>query len=542
MFSTDTLIHPLFFNNSIKLPEKFTYPFQYTPHILCKIASEKVQFYLERQSDIKHDFNVLGKMFGILVVKTSNNKIAYLVAFSGKIDEKTKLKGFVPPVFDTLNPNSFYKKGEEKLNNLTLQINQLENSAEFLNIEKTITETKNELKKELELLKATASTAKKQRKIKRQQAIGLLSEQKMKELTIELNKQSEEHHYKIKDFKKYSTFKISELEKQLQPLIDLKTERKQLSASLQKQLHNSYRLLNANKETKSLTSIFSTTPPAGSGECSAPKLLQFAYKNNLEPIAMAEFWWGKQPTSQVRAHKQFYPSCKSRCKPILEFMMQGLSVDENPIKNRANIKLEIVFEDDYLLVINKPYDFLSVSGNQIKDSVFTRIQEYLPNATGALLVHRLDMATSGLLLIAKTAQIHKDLQQQFINRTVQKRYVAVLEGTLPKKSGTISLPLRSDYHNRPCQLVCFNSGKHSITEYEVIEEKNGKTKVFLYPKTGRTHQLRVHTAHHLGLNIPILGDDLYGTKNKRLYLHAEKLIFQHPVTKKRIEVTSKAEF
>ncbi|MBS9774894.1 MAG: RNA pseudouridine synthase [Tenacibaculum sp.] len=542
MFSPNTLIHFLQIDDSIKLPEKFTYPFQYTPHSLCKIASNEVQKYLENQSDIKHNFNELGKMFGVLIVKTTNNKLAYLTAFSGKIDEKTHINGFIPPIFDTLSPNNFYKQGEQKINNLTNKIKKIENSLEFKKLKNKLNKLEIDLSNELKQLKTTASNAKKERKIKRTEAKNKLSEKEFEEFSKKLDNESMEYHYKIKDFKKYSSFKILELQKEFDFLNSLKEERKQLSANLQKELHGKYIFLNAKQETKKLTSIFNDIPPAGSGECSAPKLLQFAYKNNLHPIAMAEFWWGKQPPSEIRVHKHFYPSCKSKCKPILNFMLQGLEVDENPVKNRKNIKLEIIFEDDYLLAVNKPHEFLSVSGKEIKDSVLTRMKEYLPNATGALLVHRLDMSTSGLLLVAKTTEVHKNLQKQFSNRTIKKRYIAILDGIISQKAGTINLPLFPDYNNLPHQLVCFKNGKPSITKYKVIGYKNNKTKIYLYPETGRTHQLRVHCAHHLGLNTPILGDDLYGTKQNRLHLHAEKLIFKHPITGKTIELKSKAKF
>lgn len=542
MFINTSFLHFLHFDDSIELPKKFTYPFQYTPHTLCKIASCEVQKYLENQSEITHNFNELGKMFGVLIVKTLDDKIAYLTAFSGKIDEKTHINGFVPPVFDTLNPNGFYKTRERRINQLSKQITILEKSEQYNILKSSLSKLKQSLNHELQELKQNALTDRKKRKKLREEAIKSLSEEDFKKLSLRLDRESIENHYKIKDFKKYSAFKVAELQEKLKPLDNLKKQRKQLSMNLQNRLFANYTFLNAKQETKNLLNIFNDNPPAGAGECCAPKLLHFAYQKKLHPIAMAEFWWGKPPTSEVRKHKQFYPACKSKCKPILEFMLQGLQVDKNPVKNRENIELEIIFEDDYLLAVNKPHEFLSVSGSKIKDSVYTRMQEYLPNATGALLAHRLDMSTSGILLVAKSSGIHKNLQQQFTNRTIQKRYVAILDGILQQKSGIINLPLRVDYHNRPQQLVCFKNGKNSITQFEVIKQLKNQTKIYLYPKTGRTHQLRVHCAHHLGLNIPILGDNLYGTAKNRLHLHAEKITFEHPITKKRIELTSSSEF
>jgi len=306
--------------------------------------------------------------------------------------------------------------------------------------------------------------------------------------------------------------------------------------------------LNYKGKTKDLLDIFKDTlllrPPAGAGECAAPKLFQYAYENELKPIAMAEFWWGASPKSEVRQHKRFYPSCRGKCEPILGHMMQGLEVAPNPMEAVPNFdeELEIIYEDDYLLLVNKPHEFLSVPGRIIKDSVQTRMKTYLPKAKGPLLVHRLDMSTSGLLLVAKTEKIHKCLQKQFIKRTIKKRYVALLEGVLEQERGEIELPLCLDYNNRPQQMVCYHNGKPARTKYEVISVKNGRTRIYFYPVTGRTHQLRVHAAHVKGLHIPIVGDDLYGKKADRLYLHAEQLIFEHPETREMMEFVCEAPF
>jgi tRNA pseudouridine32 synthase/23S rRNA pseudouridine746 synthase len=217
-------------------------------------------------------------------------------------------------------------------------------------------------------------------------------------------------------------------------------------------------------------------------------------------------------------------------------MLQGIPMEENPfaINPAEGKELAIVFEDDYLLLVNKPAEFLSVPGKQITDSVQTRIKTLYPNA---MIVHRLDMSTSGLLIFGKTPDIYKKLQAQFIKRNVKKRYVAQLDGVLSEDSGSINLPLRGDLHNRPNQIVCFEQGKPAQTHWEVIERKDNKTLVYFYPITGRTHQLRVHAAHSLGLNTPIVGDDLYGTKADRLHLHAERITFVHPISKEIITFT-----
>ncbi|MGL4448060.1 MAG: RluA family pseudouridine synthase, partial [Shewanella sp.] len=281
------------------------------------------------------------------------------------------------------------------------------------------------------------------------------------------------------------------------------------------------------------------TPPAGAGECAAPKLLQYAFKHRLKPLAMAEFWWGAPPKSAIRQHKQFYPACLRKCQPILKHMLEGLAVDDNPLRiNPAAEKpLEIVYQDDALAIVNKPAELLSVPGKEITDSVYLRMQQTFPEATGPLIVHRLDMSTSGIMVIALTKASHKQLQKQFIQRRITKRYVALLEGS-PKallqgqREGNISLPLRGDLDDRPRQLVCPQWGKAAHTHWELkeIDAHTGNTRVYLYPHTGRTHQLRVHCAHHEGLDAPIVGDDLYGKRAERLHLHADLLAFTHPLT------------
>lgn len=543
MMNPNERIH--FLESSIELPEKFTFPFQYTPHPITKIAVKHLQSYLENQTDFNGNFDVLGKMFGVLIVETPDKKTAYLAGFSGKINDSVLIDGFVPPIFDTLNPNGFYKKGEAELTLLNQKIDAFEKSKEYLNFKERLKKLHQKAEIDIQNFKKDIKTKKKERDLQRLEIQKLPTEKRLKE-EQKLKNESIRLNYLFKDLKRDFDKKISNLKNQLtdfeKPLHELKKRRKKQSAELQNRLHQQYKMLNAKGEYKNLLDIFEMYPPAGAGECALPKLLHYAYQHDLKPIAMGEFWWGKSPASELKIHKQFYPSCKSKCKPILKHMLDGLSVDENPVKNRENIKLDIIFEDESIVVINKPYGFLSVDGAEIKDSVASRMQKYLPNATGMLMVHRLDMATSGIMVVAKTAEIHKNLQQQFTERTVKKRYVAILEGILKEDTGIINLPLRVDYHNRPRQLVCYDSGKKAITRFKVIERFDNKTKVYLFPETGRTHQLRVHCAHQKGLKTPILGDVLYGNPNKRLYLHAESLKFTHPKTHKKVSFFVKPNF
>ncbi|MFV0564503.1 MAG: pseudouridine synthase [Flavobacteriaceae bacterium] len=554
---TNTRFHPLEHDPREKLPTKFTFPFYYDPHPLCVSAAKQLQGYLTAQTDFNHNFGlnpnskglIIGKMFGVMVVKDGAGNLGYLAAFSGKLADSNDLSGFVPPLFDTLTKSGFYKQGETKLNALNHDIEALENADVLNEAEENLQRLKNKGEAEIKTFKKLIKTEKKKRDLQRNEALKTLTLEAYENFIESLRQQSVAYQLRLKRLKREWEAKISDAETHLktirQPIDNLKEKRANLSATLQKRLHEHYRFLNAKGEEKDLLDIFGTTvPPAGAGECAAPKLFQFAYQNNLKPIAMAEFWWGASPKSEVRKHKQFYPSCRSKCEPILGHMMQGLQVDDNPIEQNIsyNKPLEIVFEDDYLLLVNKPHEFLSVPGKKQTESVLSKMKAYLPKAKGPLLVHRLDMSTSGLLLVAKTERIHKQLQKQFIDRSVKKRYVAILEGGLNETEGQVSLPLRVDLNNRPQQLVCYQHGKPATTIYKVISVENNKTCVHFYPVTGRTHQLRVHAAHAQGLKTPIVGDDLYGVKADRLYLHAEQLSFTHPVTKKTMVVTCNAPF
>ncbi|WP_296313179.1 RluA family pseudouridine synthase [Winogradskyella sp. UBA3174] len=561
MFASDgNFFHSIDTENTEILPKAFTYPFYYTPHPLTVKASEELQDYLMSQSEFNHNFGLdgaksglkIGKMFGVMVVKCKSGKIGYLAAFSGKLAEHNFLNGFVPPIYDNLNPDGFYKLGEAKLNVFNSEIEVLEANSDYLDAKENIDTIKLSYEKALENFKAFIKFEKKKRNEKRIEGKANLSIEAYADLIEDLKKQSIYYHFRLRDLKKDWNAKIKATETNLltfqQPIDSLKAERKVRSAVLQKQLHEKYRFLNHKGTSKDLIDIFNTTdlgqPPAGAGECAAPKLFQFAYKNEMTPIAMAEFWWGSSPKSEVRKHKQYYPSCRGKCEPILGHMMQGLNVEPNPILTSGTFtgEIEIVYEDDSLLVLNKPNEFLSVPGKTIKDSVLSRMKAYLPNATGPLLVHRLDMSTSGLLIVAKNERIHKHLQKQFIKRTIKKRYVALLEGELKTEEGTIDLPLRVDLDNRPRQLVCYEYGKAARTQYEVLKVENGKTRIHFYPISGRTHQLRVHAAHYKGLNMAIVGDDLYGVLSNRLHLHAEWLSFEHPMKKEQISFTCNAPF
>ena len=610
----------------LALPEKFTYPFHYTPHPLCVLAAEEVKEYILSRKEVQEELT-LGKMFGVLIVQETGKRtrkgkeketgestdkdeeggIGYLAAFSGNLAGKNLHTYFVPPVYDLLQPQGFFKIEEEQISAINIRINELENSRPYLDAKERWKKETEQAKAVLNQAKAELKIAKEAREIRRQSSPEL-SEEEQASLIRESQYQKAEYKRLEKEWKK----RLEELETEVRhfdiEIERLKTERKERSAALQRKLFEQFRMLNAQGEVKDLYTIFEQTvqkvPPAGAGECALPKLLQYAYLHQLKPLAMAEFWWGDSPKNEIRYHGYYYPSCKGKCEPILQHMLQGLEVDENPLLNpvHEDEELEIVFEDEWLLVVNKPAGMLSVPGKaEDRDSVYHRLKKKYPEATGPMIVHRLDMATSGLLLVAKTKEVHQDLQAQFANRSIKKRYVAVLDGAIIKteketkpiaekaillaketvstkktakaertgNTGRIELPLCLNPLDRPRQMVSSEHGKEAITEYQIISESERitsesentfnesnridesersinesrkYTRIVFYPLTGRTHQLRVHAAHPEGLGCPILGDELYGKKADRLYLHAEYIEFRHPIYGDILCIQKEADF
>lgn len=534
--------------SSIEIPTKLNFPFYYETHPLCTIAALEVQHYLSENKELPHNFGLndatellpIGKMFGVLIVEY-NGQLGYLAAYSGKLANSNTIDFFVPPVFDMLAQNGYFLQEEEKLNVLNQQIESLEQATIYLDIKQHLIDLNQQKLTQIELLKNQLKENKKERQILRQTNKNILTVAEFAVFEAELIKQSlYDKHLLRKTTAQFDELLAKwqiELNIYQKKIDDLKQRRKKQSNALQQWLFTNYTFLNGNGKEKSLLTIFQNAlhaqPPAGAGECCAPKLFQYAFKHQLKPIALAEFWWGSSPKSEIRKHGQFYPSCWGKCEPILNHMLEGLKVDENPfLQNPAEGKeLEIVYDDPYLVVVNKPAEFLSVPGINISDSVYQRIKHRYPQATGPLIVHRLDMSTSGLLVLAKNKEVHEHLQKQFLKRKVKKTYVALLDGCVVRTKGKIELPLRGDLNDRPRQMVCYEYGKNALTHFKVIESDTEKTRIEFEPITGRTHQLRVHAAHKDGLLAPIKGDDLYGVKADRLYLHAQNLGFYHPVTK-----------
>lgn len=527
----------------LSLPEKFTYPFHYTPHPLCVAAAGEVGRYLSTKGEWQEELRK-GKMFGVLIVRTGEGEVGYLAAFSGILAGKNRHTYFVPPVYDVQEPDGFFRIEEEQISGINRRIEELQADVRYKDCKQRLTDETILAGQVLDDIRGRMKAAKVERDRLRSIVTRVDSEQLIRE--------SQFQKAELKRQKQYWKDHLASLQTEVEvfetEIERLKAERKTRSAALQQWLFKQFRMLNARGEERDLCNLFKDTvqktPPAGAGECAAPKLLQYAYRNGWQPLAMAEFWWGDSPKNEIRRHGYYYPACKGKCGPILKHMLQGLHIEENPLETDMyrDTELEIMYEDEWLSVVNKPAGMLSVPGKSDIDSVYGRVRRMYPEATGPMVVHRLDMATSGLMLVAKTKEVHQNLQAQFKNRTVCKRYVAWLDGIVEKKEGHIELPLRPDPEDRPRQVFDAVHGKPAVTDYTVLHYDSGRTFISFIPKTGRTHQLRVHSAHPLGLNAPIVGDELYGKRADRLYLHAEYLGFIHPVSGVYMEIEKESGF
>lgn len=529
--------------DDIELPKQFTYPFSYEPHPLSVMAADEVRAYITSQTQWAEEL-AQGKMFGVLVVRSVQGEIGFLAAFSGQLAGTYQHDYFVPPVYDLSEPDGFFREEERYISSLNDKVESIASSAEYLSLRSLVKELEERMERLAEEWRARLAQAKEERDVRRSTALTEAEEQQLVKESQFLKAECKREKSRLQAELQQAQAGLTRYEEEMEAL---KRERKQRSAALQGRLFDQFVLLNAKGEDRSLCGIFSRVghpiPPSGAGECAAPKLLQYAFLNHYEPLCMAEFWWGASPKAIVRHHGHYYPACKSKCEPILQFMMQGLDVEPSPIQPLSQeLTLEVVWEDDDIAVVNKPAGVLSVPGKSDAQSVYSFARKRYPEATGPLVVHRLDMSTSGLLIIAKRKEIHQALQKQFNDHEVRKRYVALLQGNLATESGTICLPICPDVEHRPCQMVSEKYGKYALTEYEVIGRKEGKTRVYFYPKTGRTHQLRLHAAHAQGLGMPIVGDELYGKKADRLYLQAQRIEFTHPVTGERITVEVACEF
>ncbi len=531
-----------------ELPERFTYPFCYQAHPLCVEAAERVKQYVGTRTDWADEINK-GKMLGVLVVQNVHGEVGFLAAFSGNLCHSNNHEFFVPPVYDLLNPEGEFRMGEMAISAINAEIASLQNSERFAEVKCELKALQQQAQARVEQFRAEMKAMKQQREAIR--AAGGVSAEKEAEMIA----QSQFMKAEFKRFQKAAKMEVeqSALNDDLaafESQIDaLKSKRKKMSAELQNRLFELFVISNAKGESSDLCDIFADTPqgvpPAGAGECAAPKMLQYAYLNGYAPRAMAEFWWGQSPAAEIRHHGSFYPSCRSKCLPILTFMMQGLEVDPNPHDGSVEQQLRVAYDDQWLTVVEKPAGMTTVPGKLAADSLMTRYAVMFPDAQGPLIVHRLDMATSGLVVVAKDKNVHKSLQSQFADRRVVKTYEALLDGLVTADSGVIDLPMRANPDDRPRQVIDFENGKKAVTHYRVLERKDGITRIEFQPHTGRTHQLRMHSAHSLGLNAPIVGDTLYARSAigaERLCLHAKSLQFQHPVTGKEVRISTETPF
>ena len=533
------IFHPLNIQNF--KPLAMNNPFYYQPNEVCLKVQKEIVNYIESKTEWHEEISS-GKMFGFLITENSNGATGYLAAFSGQIQGSENHDFFVPPVFDYLDPNGHFKTKEREISELNHKISDLEKSTQLICQQSEAYKKSQEILKEIADYKEFMKIAKLNRESQRSNPD--FSDEENQKLIAESQFQNAELRRLKQRYDVENNNFIAELSKHSDTISELKNLRKQKSEDLQKYLFENFVMLNAKGDKRDVLQIFkeynNTIPPSGSGECCAPKLLQYAYFHGYKPLFIAEFWWGRSPIGEIREHLHFYPACQGKCKPILNFMLQGLNVTSNPLEECKAQDFETIFEDNFIVVVNKPAGMLSVPGKSKRVSVAEIAKKRFGEES--MVVHRLDMATSGLLVIAKNLDVYIKLQQQFENHQVAKVYYAVLSGEINRSEGTISLPLMPDIADRPRQKVDFLQGKPAITDFKVDKVENGKTYINLYPKTGRTHQLRVHCAYRDGLSHPIIGDELYGEKSDRMYLHAMKITFTHPVTNETLTFESKPDF
>lgn len=525
------------------LPQRFTCPFCYEPHPLALLAVERVQRYVASRNDWAEELDA-GKMLGVLVAQDKEGRLGYLAAFSGNLAGSVRHDFFVPPVYDLLDPEGEFKQGEAQITAINHEVRRLQQSPQLLSLQRSEALQSQRMQDEIDSYKAMMALHKQERDARRKagnltigQQEALLDQSRYEK--AELKRLRQRHEAQLQEIRQA----ISDLHREIDLL---KVRRKTMSEALQERIFRLFVVSNARSERRDLVEVFKplgTLPPAGAGECCAPRLLNYAYNNALRPVCMAEFWWGASPVGEVRHHGHFYPACRSKCKPILEFMLQGLDVEPNRLGEALQAApLHEIYDDQWLTVVNKPSGMLAVPGKLLEDSLLSRYQAAHPEAAGPIVVHRLDQETSGLIVLAKDKGTHKALQQQFENRSVTKRYVALLDGIVSHDQGVIELPIRPDVDDRPRQRVDWDRGKPACTRYQVLVRGDGVTRIALVPLTGRTHQLRVHCSHSLGLNCPIVGDRLYGHAGSRLMLHAQLISFTHPATGEQLTLTCDPEF
>lgn len=515
-------------------------PFYYTPDAISIEAADAVRALIAERAEWREEVDS-GKMFGALVVRDEQGELGFLAAYSGQIAGRSDWEGFVPAVFDYLQPDGYFAVHEREISGINLRIDNMLSDKEYLHDVELLHRRDERDASETADFQQRMRTAKLRRDERRATATDAEREEMIREsqwMKAELKRIRRRQQAERESL----AARVVQIEQEVELL---KKQRQQQSDNLQRWLFTHFVMLNGRGEKRTLLDIFADSgiiPPSGAGECCAPKLLQYAFLHDLQPLRIVEFWQGASPIGEIRHHDHYYPACRSKCLPILRYMLQGIDVQPNPLEEQTSMQLETIYEDDSIVVVNKPSGMLSVPGKSVRESVYTILRRRYPAADGPMIVHRLDMATSGLMVVALSEWAYHALQRQFQQREVHKRYVATLErdisGEVPSQ-GVIRLPLRADIMDRPRQVVDEERGKEAETSYELLGvDGDGHTVVVLTPHTGRTHQLRVHCAHQKGLNCPILGDALYGRPADRLHLHARSLTFVHPKTKQPFHIST----
>ena len=527
------MIHSFSESISWDTPDQFTDPFRYSPHPLVKKAAEELMGRIASSPELEGAF-AEGKMLGVLVVTSEEDPTPrYLAAFSGNAGGKSTIEGFVPPIYDLCNPQGHFKIKEAEISALNIRIRTLLDSEALKSLRSELASAEKSMNEAVIAQKSLMADLKK----KRDEIRNCDSDP----YTLEkLTKESQFQKAELKRIKTQWEAHTADLKNRISALLqeiqDLKNHRKNMSDSLQEWIFRHYIVHNATGEESSIYDVFGNeglVPPGGTGECAAPKLLEYAFLNGLKPIAMGEFWYGLSPDTAVRTQGRFYPSCTSKCGPLLKYMLNGLELESS--STEVSQKADILYEDEDIFVVSKKSGIPSVPGLNGLRSLLETLQDTDKSTES---VHRLDMDTSGIMIYARNHRAAADLKRQFEEHSIRKTYKARLsaapEGVQLKKgdTGSIELALSPDYDERPRQKVDDVQGKPAHTEYEIeAVNPDGSLDIQLHPHTGRTHQLRVHCAHLRGLGHPIAGDLLYGgCQCARLCLHAFRITFRHPST------------
>lgn len=495
--------------------------------------AEAIANSLMQQIEQNHLYSQEGKMYGILLVELPNGEPRVIKAFSGLLNGNSMVQGWVSPIPGREEVALLETQTLAKLEAIKQEIISLEKLSEREEY-KTLSA---EYTEQLQALSLHHYHSKLQRQTQRQEFWQTLTDESLKIALEQLAAESRLQGIERRNLKRRQNEILQPLQQIItsadQKIAELKQQRKQLSRQLQTEMHAAYRLTNFQGQSLSLQKLLPAGTPTGTGECCAPKLLHYAATHQLKPLAMAEFWWGNS-TVEDKIQGEFYGACLERCQPLMGFLLSGLKPNQ----------VEIIYEDEWLIAVNKSSGLLSVPGRYFhnQDSVISRLR-YLYHQE-IIAGHRLDQDTSGILLIAKDAITYSQISKQFQKRQVSKVYEALLAGVLNIQEGEINLPLWGNPDNRPYQEVNLAQGKPSLTRFRVMNREGNYTRVEFVPITGRTHQLRVHAADKRGLGMSILGDKLYGDHQNigRLYLHARELRFQHPHVNKILHLQVKTPF